>query len=46
MYKQHKREIRRLNFCFQILKVIVLIKNWEYKVYELGVCWGGRVLKE
>jgi len=27
MYKQHKREIRRLNYCFQILKVIILIKK-------------------
>jgi len=28
MYKQHKREIRRLIYCFQILKVlIILIKN-------------------
>ena len=38
-YKQHKREIGRLNYCFQILKVIILINNSEYEFYKLGVCW-------
>ena len=38
-YKQHKREIRRLYYCFQILKVIILINNSEYEFYKLGVCW-------
>ena len=27
MYKQHKREIRRLKYCFQILKLIIFIND-------------------